>query len=589
LLYYCLEKSKLIHLIQKKGESIVNSQNNSTSAISQLRQLASKLGSVALLSTLTVTQVVQQLPFNLGSDSISDSASNQTAEAATPKTKTSTQASTQTRRINRAVDAIFNERYVQTRRSGNARRNLVGDPAKDELEFATVNLKVVLLNIANYPDWPQNKATAPIVRKRLMELYRSQVKGHILKGGRAYNSDSKQVILNQSIWERYTSIYAFASTAFGASREATRSNIQLAESIYPLIVKVNSDNLRLQYREQLREIKRLEKGNAESLYYLESYLTSLQQNIEANGEFRMLNIGPIGAVGSNLAIPNLLFDAVPLTDFLPNSWEYQKRQNKKLQAIRQYYLGQLAVRVSEAMNRMDARGIKIENSIRKLAGEFIPLLLDIGLDASDLATVRRAAKSSSLADDAALARRRSSGSSIADDVDNAGSGRNNRNNNRRSNSNPCLASAPYSGFIAVATDTPTMEFSSGAIVASSGLGAGEMLVASSGCLKTGWSDEFLNKLDENSYYRQLPLEDAIGEHKYLPPSLKNGKIDWTTIRKNLRSGGYIDSKGKIWKLDRTSIKPGQNNLHWDVQTYNIKSRKYTHINVNPNGTINHGR
>jgi hypothetical protein len=434
-------------------------------------KLTRRFVSVGLLAGLTTAQVVQQIP-NVqvtqnqaeGETQISLDWESQIAEAANASKVTSSQA----KNIIRQIDTKFNEHYVQARRRGNFQTNMVGDPRKDELGFAVGNWKNFLHAVANYTSYDKNLTNARIVRARVMELYRSQVRGHILQGARAYNPNLANLYV--SIWDRYTSIDAFSSAAFGWG-QPSKAQLQAADGIYPLILKLERDYLKLQYQEQLEEIAKRERGGAESLYYLESYLTSLHQNIEAKGQFRMDNIGPIGAVGSDLAIPQLNFE-VPLVNFLPNNWQYQERLNKSLNKTRHYYLLKLAVRVSKAMNRLDARGVKVEHSIRKMAGEFVPLLIDIGLDASDIGTVKKTASGGSAADD--LARK-------ADDLDDTARGRNN-------SSNPCVASAS-TGFIAVATDTPTMEFSSGAIVASAGgLGGGEMLVASSGCKIT--LDEF---------------------------------------------------------------------------------------------------
>ena len=106
-------------------------------------------------------------------------------------------------------------------------------------------------------------------------------------------------------------------------------------------------------------------------------------------------------------------------------------------------------------------------------------------------------------------------------------------------------------------------------------------VAFAGCLKEGWSQEFKNnpKYKGNPYYENLPLEGSPGNFKFEPPSLKNEKVDWNKIK---TKEGLLDSEGNVWTIDKTSIKKGQDNLHWDVQL-----KKGGHKNINPDGTINH--
>ena len=104
------------------------------------------------------------------------------------------------------------------------------------------------------------------------------------------------------------------------------------------------------------------------------------------------------------------------------------------------------------------------------------------------------------------------------------------------------------------------------------------------CVKSGWSQEFRNHQKvKGNRAELLPLEDARGQYRFEPPSLKNGGIDWDKF--NI-SEGYLDSKGRIWKVDKASLSQG--NSHWDVQTYNKKQGKWNHTNINPDGTFNHG-
>ena len=106
------------------------------------------------------------------------------------------------------------------------------------------------------------------------------------------------------------------------------------------------------------------------------------------------------------------------------------------------------------------------------------------------------------------------------------------------------------------------------------------------CVKEGWSNEFKKRYQYHDTFSQLPLEDASGFYKYEPPALKNGKIDWDTINNNMRKGGVIDSKGRIWNKDYGGS--AQDKFHFDVQTFNRRQGKWLHTNVNPDGTFYHG-
>ncbi len=80
----------------------------------------------------------------------------------------------------------------------------------------------------------------------------------------------------------------------------------------------------------------------------------------------------------------------------------------------------------------------------------------------------------------------------------------------------------------------------------------------------------------------LPIPGtATGPNVYIPPKSGRGQPVWGTDKWG--NEGWIDAQGRVWQWDPSGQAVG--NPHWDVQTGKDKS----HINVNPDGTINHGK
>lgn len=485
----------------------------------------------------------------------------------TPEIQPVEATTSQQAKISKDIDAIFNQYYVKARRMGSNSRNWIGEESKEELSFATQNWGVVLMEVGR-GNWDHNPTNARIVRDKVMQLYNSQVKGHILKGARKYYGNQKQASLYESIWRRHSSIYAFSTIAISYDRRPIASNIRIAEGVYPLIKKIHQEYFQIDYLYQMKLIASYEKGNLNAMDSLDAYLTALKGNLKTRRSFwDMLSGMGIDLAHADLTIPGVK-DAT-LLYLLPNSSDYISRIKKDLEPTRKYYIAKLITRTAQALSNMEAKGMNVNVAPRRVLVELLPFVEGI-LSPDDVAIVRQASKKSSgggrsrggsggsyaddiarNADDVRPSRnnRSNRSSSSTDDVDDVRSGRNSSRNNRNQN-NPCVASVPGSGFIAIATDTPTMEFSNGGevLVADAGLvvAGGEMLVAvTKDCFPrrfsdvdfdgTGYknADDFYNKLIEggekstNAFIRKnwdkATFNDAYKSAEYHLRKHGNGK------------------------------------------------------------------
>ena len=96
-----------------------------------------------------------------------------------------------------------------------------------------------------------------------------------------------------------------------------------------------------------------------------------------------------------------------------------------------------------------------------------------------------------------------------------------------------------------------------------------------------WREKFANQLEsKGGHFKQLPIE---GEYKFIPPADKGGSPIFERVNFRGRTG-LVDKYGNNWIPDATSDSFGRQNFHWDVQHKNG-----LHTNVNPDGSINHGK
>ena len=111
-------------------------------------------------------------------------------------------------------------------------------------------------------------------------------------------------------------------------------------------------------------------------------------------------------------------------------------------------------------------------------------------------------------------------------------------------------------------------------------------------LCASWTDDFANfkqTQEAGKYLDLLPLEtNGATGIRFKPEALGgSGKPDFTFYRVQGRaSTGLKDAYGRVWIPDDSAIAQGK--FHWDVQVPNSKTGRWDHINVNPDGTINHG-
>lgn len=288
------------------------------------------------------------------------------------------------------------------------------------------------------------------------------------------------------------------------------------------------------------------------------------------------------------------------------SRKLEQKMKKELQVeYRKNVAKVIAMIAEDSMARLQKQGYHLHNNrYFVLSAVFEFLIFDVGVlddvtkarlatKADDLKKLQGIKKGTSVADDVARSRStrraskpkktRSRSSSAVDDLDN---GRNRRSRRRRTNNVPCTTASAGLSIIAGLNSNGEVVIASSTLANHSGYSemvsdVGGILIAKK-CVKAGWSTDFKEKFKDHPHFSKLPLEDAKGGFKYEPPALKNGKIDWQQIKNNMKNGGVVDSKGRIWKVDKTSIQDGQNNFHFDVQLKNGN-----HTNVNPDGTINH--
>jgi hypothetical protein len=462
------------------------------------------------------------------------------ADAATPKSSATA-----------LVDSCFNKMYIGTR----GQTSSYGFHSKevDELKNIQYSLQRFIENLYYHCD--SNRGTvrglafAKQAKQRALALFDQKVAPTLYQAALKATANPKAATQNVKVWRMAVSAYAFIPS-YVDSRDTSPANLRKAEEVLPAIINLHNANLRLQaemYKAELAVYRK--KANANGASVLDFALTSLQREMKARGKQTLLPTTNFAGAG-DLSLPTTLFQPNP-ANLLPKNIhknvDYDKRLNKALISYKyDVILPELAEEVYSVILDLRARGIRMEDSFNRLMAELgLDLLLGVtdvpttntrrvlaGIPESELRTAARTssnpARAANIVDDIKKGTGsvddgvRRGGNNPADDVDNT-----------RGRNNPCVASGG-SGFIAVATDSPTMEFSNGAIIADAGF-----LMAGRTCA------DIYNRAMENN----LGKETVTSAINYL------NQLDSLTVQTQKVTGGKSGNFAESFIGEPNSIYP----------------------------------
>ena len=109
-------------------------------------------------------------------------------------------------------------------------------------------------------------------------------------------------------------------------------------------------------------------------------------------------------------------------------------------------------------------------------------------------------------------------------------------------------------------------------------------------LCASWTDDFANfkqTQEAGKYLDLLPLEGQGQGFRFKPKANINGKPVFEYKNTGRKGTGLVDEAGNVWIPDDTGLNNPRGNFHWDVQVPNLKTGRYDHFNINPDGGINH--
>ncbi|MBD2212956.1 EndoU domain-containing protein [Nostoc linckia FACHB-104] len=373
---------------------------------------------------------------------------------------------------------IYNYEWVQAKRSSAYYWN--GDPAsslvKEWLSFSSA----VHYRLGE----KQGDKVGSQIRWLLLEKYNQFIKPELSKRLAKQNFSS-------AIKSKYLEVAQMATHLSGiipqlvdsgslnrSSQE--RANLEVLKNKEITLQKAALDLSVLLYEQQLEIYK--QQGNNNGLNQVYYALESLKRDYKSKGERTLLPTENIGG-GGNFLLPSSGFLSSNARFYLPYSTQDQVKA-----AVNQYryrtVMPKLIDKATATVLYMEqVRGLSRGESFNYLMSE---LGLDLLLGVTDVPTtgVRKAlatipetelraavkrtsnpAKAAQLVDDikrvsrsGVSAKKGGTGSSsLADDVDKVRS--------RTNSTSPCVASSGSTGFVGIATDTPTMEFFSGNLIA----------------------------------------------------------------------------------------------------------------------------